>query len=137
MLGSAPYSSATVLSRAPMRVSPVVALTAVIAAFFARADSLHAAPPSSVVAATVPPSAQWIIHEVIPSERLSDVADRYAVSVASIQRWNNIDPTRVLADYTGVRLRVQTRLPGRQRDKLSYVVREGDSWARIAHRYDV
>ncbi|HET6338816.1 MAG TPA: penicillin-insensitive murein endopeptidase [Polyangiales bacterium] len=120
-----------------MRVSPVVALTAVIAVFFARADSLHAAPPSGVMAATVTPSAQWIIHEVIPGERIADVADRFAVSVASIQRWNNIDSKRVLSDYTGVRLRVQTHLPGRQRDKLSYVVRDGDSWSRIAHRYDV
>lgn len=120
-----------------MRVTPVVALTAVIAAFLARADSLHAAPPSSVVAAAIPPGAQWIIHEVIPGERLSDVSDRFAVSVASIQRWNNIDPQRVSSDYTGERLRVRTQLPARQRDKLSYVVRDGDSWWRIAHRYDV
>lgn len=88
------------------------------------------------MAATVPPSAQWIIHEVIPGERLTDVADRYAVSTMSIQRWNNIDPKRG-SDYTGVRLRIRTQLPARQRDKLSYVVRDGDSWWAIAHRYDV
>lgn len=120
-----------------MRVSLVAALTAIIAAFLIPADSLYAAPPSGVVAATMPPGTLWIVHEVIPSERLSDVANRYAVSVASIQRWNNIDPQKLDADYTGVRLRVHTQLPGRQRDKLSYVVRDGDGWERIAHRYDV
>lgn len=119
-----------------MRVSPVVGVVAAIAAFLVRADSLHAAPSSGVVAATITSGAQWIVHEVIPGERLTDVADRYAVSVGSIQRWNNIDPKRG-SDYTGVRLRVHTQLPSRQRDKLSYVVRDGDSWSRIARRYDV
>ena len=121
-----------------MRVSHVVSVTAIIAAFWAYAptDHLQASPPSSVVAAAVQPSAQWIIHEVIPGERLTDIADRYAVAVASIQRWNNIDLKRG-ADYTGVRLRVHTPLPNRQRDKLSYVVRDGDSWSRLARRYDV
>ena len=119
-----------------MRVSHVVGLAAAIAAFLVSGVRLHAAPPAGLVAATTPPSAQWIVHEVIPGERLSDVADRYAVSAASITRWNRIDPTAT-HDVTGARLRVQTQLPGRQRDKLSYVVREGDSWARIARRYYV
>jgi murein endopeptidase len=119
-----------------MRVSPFVSVTAAIAAFLVPADNLYAAPPSGVVAAAVPPTAQWILHEVIPGERLTDVADRYAVSIASIQRWNNIDLKRG-TDYTGVRLRIHTPLPGRQRDKLSYVIREGDTWSKIARRYEV
>ena len=84
----------------------------------------------------MPSSAQWIVHEVIPGERLVEVADRYAVSTASIVRWNRLDPERTLS-ITGTKLRIQTQLPSRQRDKLSYVIRPGDTWTKIARRYDV
>jgi LysM repeat protein len=118
-----------------MRVSPVVGVTAALAAFLVPGDTLHAAPPASVLAATAPPTAQWIVHEVIPGEHLAQVAQRYAVSAASIVRWNRLDPKK--DEYSGERLRIQTQLPARQRDKLSYVVRPHDTWARIARRYSV
>lgn len=131
-----PKHCMTRVDESPMRVSPFVGLAAAIAAFLVSGDHLHAAPPAGLVAATTPPSTQWIVHEVIPGERLGDVADRYAVSEASIMRWNRIDP-KAVTTVAGARLRVQTQLPDRQRDKLSYVVREGDSWSRIARRYEV
>jgi murein endopeptidase/LysM repeat protein len=111
-------------------------VAAALAAFANPVETLRAAPPSGVVAATMPSSAQWIVHEVIPGERLVEVADRYAVSTASIIRWNGLDPQR-MRSMAGERLRIQTQLPSRQRDKLSYVVRNGDSWTKIARRYDV
>jgi murein endopeptidase len=119
----------------PMRVT-LFGVTAALAAFVISADTLHAAPPLGVTAATTPPSSQWVVHEVIPGEGLEEVATRYAVSTTSILRWNRLDPKRV-RDYTGLRLRIQTQLPQRQRDKLSYVVRPSDTWARIADRYAV
>lgn len=118
-----------------MRIGLIVPVAA-LATIVVGATSLHAAPPLGVTAATAPPSSEWILHEVIPGEKLTAVAERYAVSTASIQRWNRIDATQP-RDYTGQRLRIQTQLASRQRDKLSYVVRKGDSWARIARRYDV
>ena len=118
-----------------MRVKLFV-LTAATAAFVIGANTLHAAPPLGVTAATTPPSSQWVVHEVIPGEHLEEIAARYAVSASSILRWNRIDPKRV-RDFTGERLRIQTKLPQRQRDKLSYVVRQGDTFARIAERYSV
>ncbi len=89
-----------------------------------------------MVASTKPPAAQWIQHEVLPGERLAEIADRYAVSTASIARWNKLDAEH--PHYrSGQKLRVQTQLPERQRQKVHYAVREGDSWARIAERFHV
>ncbi len=118
-----------------MRLSPFC-LMAAMAALLVRADSLHAAPPLGVTAATAPASTQWILHEVIPGERMADIANRYSVSTDSILRWNRIDPTRA-RDFTGERLRIQTRMFSRQRDKLSYVVRRGDTFEAVAKKYGV
>src|SRR5215510_3455478 len=63
----------------PMRVSPAVGMAAALAAFLSPVETLRAAPPSGVVAVTMPSSAQWVVHEVIPGERLVEVAERYAV----------------------------------------------------------
>ncbi len=101
------------------------------------AGNAQATPPTgSVVATTKPPAAQWVSHEVLSGERLAEIADRYAVSTASIVRWNKLDPAQ--PHYrAGQKLRVQTRLPARQREKVHYAVRTGDSWARIAERFHV
>lgn len=118
-----------------MRIGLIVFAAALVAVVVG-AETLRAAPPLGVTAATAPPSSEWILHEVIPGERLTHIAERYAVSPESIQRWNRLDP-KAQRDLTGRRLRIQTRLPAKQRDKLSYVVRKGDSWSRIARRYAV
>lgn len=117
-----------------MRLRPVVSLTATLCACLVTADGLHAAPPAGLVAATTPPSNQWIEHEVIPGEQLFDIANRYAVSTQSIVRWNQL---RARRDYTGQHLRIQTRLPQRQREKVQHVVRQGDTWSKIAQIYRV
>lgn len=120
-----------------MRVSPLVGMAAALSAFLCSSEPLHAAPPGSVVAATTPPSTELIVHEVLPGESLSEVADRYAVSTTSIQRWNKLEGTSRLRDHSGEQLKVFTRLPARQRAKLHHVVRQGDTWSRIARRYSV
>jgi murein endopeptidase/LysM repeat protein len=119
-----------------MRLSPVVSVTATLCACLVTANGLYAAPPAGVVAATTPPSNEWIEHEVIPGERLLDVANRYAVSTQSLTRWNQLRVRRA-SDFTGQRLRIQTRLPFRQRSKVQHVVRQSDTWTKIAQRYRV
>jgi hypothetical protein len=120
-----------------MRLRSVVSVSALLAAFVVPADSLHAAPPTNrVVAATAAPGTFWINHEIIPGERLDEIADRYAVSIGSILRWNNLDPNRPQF-WVGEQLRIQTQLPDRGRHKVSYVVRPSDTWDTIAYRFGV
>ncbi len=96
-----------------------------------------AAPPAQgLVASTTPASAQWILHEVLPGELLQQIADRYAVSSQSLERWNKLDGTHPVY-RAGQKLRVYTQLGTHTRDKLHYEVRAGDSWARIATRFGV
>ena len=97
----------------------------------------HAAPPAQgLVAATTPASAQWVLHEVLPGERLAQIADRYAVSSRSIARWNKLDTAH--PQYrAGQKLRVYTQLGAHVRDRVHYEVRAGDSWAKIAARFGV
>jgi murein endopeptidase len=101
------------------------------------ASSAHAAPPTAnVVASAVPPSAQWILHEVLPGELLTQIADRYAVSKQSLVKWNKLDAEHPRY-RAGQKLRVYTQLGTHTRDKLHYEVRSGDSWAKIADHFKV
>jgi len=107
--------------------------------FTMQVRSVRAAPPTPrVVAATLslPSNAQWVDHEVVAGESLNEIADRYAVSASSILRWNKLDMNRPQF-WPGQQLRVLTQLPGRQREKLPYVVRATDTWGTIAERYHV
>jgi LysM repeat protein len=122
-----------------MRLRSLVCTSAaLLTAVIVPADSLHAAPPTTrvVAAAAAGANAQWITHEVVPGERLTDIADRYAVSSTSILRWNKLDPKRPQF-WVGEQLRIQTRLPGRRRHKVSYIVRPNDTWEKIAKRFGV
>jgi LysM repeat protein len=125
-----------------MRLRSVVCAgaTALVAAVVP-ADSLRAAPPTThMVAAAVsmplPDSAQWIAHEIVNGESLAEIAQRYAVSVPAILRWNQLDPNRPQF-WVGEQLRVQTRLPDRVRHKISYIVHPDDSWESIAEHFGV
>ena len=121
-----------------MRLRSVVCTSAVLfIAVTVPADSLHAAPPTTrVVAAAASASAIWISHEVVPGERLEEIADRYAVSVASILRWNKLDPERPQF-WVGEQLRIQTRVPDRRRHRVTYIVRPHDTWEKIKSRFRV
>jgi hypothetical protein len=120
-----------------MRMRSVVSVSALLAAFVVPADSLHAAPETNrVVATAAAPGTFWVNHEIIPGERLDEIADRYAVSIASILRWNNLDPNRPQF-WVGETLRIQTQLPQRARVKRSYVVRLNDTWDTVAYRFRV
>jgi murein endopeptidase/LysM repeat protein len=123
-----------------MRLKTAVCVTAVaVTAALSQVVSVTAAPPPArILAATVslPPSSQWVNHEIVSGERLDEIAERYAVSVGSILRWNKLDPKRPLF-WIGQQLRIQTQLPDRIRTKLTYSVHFGDTWTSIAEQYHV
>ena len=81
--------------------------------------------------------AKWIKHEVIPGERLDDIAARYDVRTASLIRWNKLDPDKPRI-YAGRELAVYTKFIPPPQQKIVYTVKYGDTWAKIAsaHRVD-
>jgi LysM repeat protein len=121
-----------------MRLRSVVCTSAaLLTAVMVPADSLHAAPPTTrVVAAAASAGALWISHEVVPGERLAEIAERYAVSTTSVLRWNKLDPNRPQF-WVGEQLRVLTRVPDRRRHRVAYIVRPNDTWQKISQRFSV
>jgi murein endopeptidase len=81
--------------------------------------------------------AKWIKHEVIPGERLEDIATRYDVRTASVIRWNKLDPEKPRI-YAGRELAIYTKHIPPPQQKILYTVRSGDTWGKIAaaHRVD-
>jgi hypothetical protein len=77
---------------------------------------------------------KWIKHTVVPRENLRDVAVRYGVQLDSLQSWNHLSGTRV---KRGKKLRVKTSRLVPEREKIEYVVREGDTWGSIAADFRV
>lgn len=82
------------------------------------------------------PPAGWVRHQVIPGELLTEIGNRYAVSVAEIVRWNNLNKDRPLIK-AGQQLRIKTDLTPATREKVSYVIKKGDSWERVAKRHQI
>ena len=80
--------------------------------------------------------AKWIKHEVIPGERLDDIALRYDVRRESLIRWNKLDPDKPRV-YAGRELAVYTKNIPPPQQKLIYTIESGDTWAKIAAEYDV
>ena len=80
---------------------------------------------------------KWIKHEVIPGERLDDIATRYDVRAASLIRWNKLDPDKPRI-YAGRTLAVYTKHIPPPQQKIVYTVKYGDTWNKIAdaHRVD-
>ncbi len=103
-----------------------------------KADSAEPAKPSKPkVAIKKLSKAKWIKHEVIPGERLDDIAARYDVRTSSLIRWNKLDPDRPRI-YAGRTLAVYTKRIPPPQQKIIYTVKYGDTWAKIAaaHRVD-
>jgi membrane-bound lytic murein transglycosylase D len=85
-------------------------------------------------------SADRITHTVRPGENLSVIAKRYRVSVAELQRWNNIsDPRTLRAGYELVVFHTPTqgRSAKGNSSEVRYVVERGDSLWSIARKYKV
>lgn len=79
---------------------------------------------------------RWIKHTIVPGERLDDIAVRYGVTKAQMLRWNkSLRKKQYL--YAGRTLKVYARRFPPPRRKITYTIRWGDSWQKIADRYNV
>lgn len=77
---------------------------------------------------------RWIVHRVVPRERVATIAYRYDVPPHRLRAWNGLSPK---ADRlrNGAKLRVYTRRVVEPRERRSYVVKTDDSWQMIAAQH--
>lgn len=83
-----------------------------------------------------PSRPKWIKHKVAPRETLHQIAHRYGVQVSDVRAWNDLaeDTDRV---KRRTRLRVKAvRIPP-PREKITYTVKAGDTWWRVAVQHGV
>lgn len=79
---------------------------------------------------------RWIVHTVVPGEKLARIAARYAVLAAEIREWNDLDPNDDPARRRRT-LRIHaTRVPPPP-VKVAYVVQPGEQWDDIAAKLRV
>ncbi|HEY3699864.1 MAG TPA: LysM peptidoglycan-binding domain-containing protein, partial [Spongiibacteraceae bacterium] len=85
-----------------------------------------------------------IFHTVQPGENLQRVAQRYAISIKDIQRWNGLGPDDPIK--LGQKLNIWTdevgSIPAKitatsQPKKVGYTVQNGDSLTAIAGKFNV
>lgn len=95
-----------------------------------------AVPPPGVAATGAMPKARWIEHKVIPGEKLREIGALYGVSSDKLVEWNELDEDKPMIRI-GQRLRVYTRAEPIERNRKVIRAQRGDSWSRIAKRYNV
>ena len=103
-------------------------------------DELVAAPePAEPPTAEEPagPERRWITHTVVPRETLDSIAMRYGVMRDELVKWNKKKFRTKQWIYGGQELKVNARLFPPPREKITYVVRSGDTWPKIAARFGV
>ncbi len=93
-------------------------------------------PPGAAVGSANLGAARWIRHRVISGERLSEIAERYRVEIANILEWNELDTGNPML-RAGQKLRIWTSEAPAERKRKSYLIRESDTWPKIANRYGV
>ncbi|MBW2733192.1 MAG: penicillin-insensitive murein endopeptidase [Deltaproteobacteria bacterium] len=71
-------------------------------------------------------------HEVLPAERLRDIAKRYHTTTRRIMRHNRLRSQRLRA---GRKLKIVTSIPSRTRRKVRYAVVKRDTLSRIARKH--
>jgi murein endopeptidase/LysM repeat protein len=84
-----------------------------------------------------PEEPRWIKHRIVPGELLGDIAERYRVSPDKLIRWNKLDEKNPKI-FAGRHLRVYTKHVPPAQYKITYTVKKGDTWGRVAkaHRVD-
>jgi murein endopeptidase len=83
------------------------------------------------------PKRQWITHKVVPHERYEDIGARYGVSREEIIRWNKKRLGSKQWIYAGMKLKIFARRVAPARQKITYRVEFGDTWAEIATKFNV
>ncbi|MEE9385242.1 MAG: penicillin-insensitive murein endopeptidase [Nannocystaceae bacterium] len=81
------------------------------------------------------PRSVWIEHEVVPTETVLDVAERYDVAQRLLARWNKLDPDSPLE--AGSILRVKPKRRPLPQQRISYDVEVGESWKRLSQRFKI
>ncbi len=74
------------------------------------------------------PAQEWRTHVVARGENLTEIAERYGVTVRELMNWNELDDDRLLVGQNLL-------LP--DHDREWHVVRRGDNLSKIAERFDV
>lgn len=101
--------------------------------------------PGDVVAEAEPaaveepagPERRWITHTVVPRETLDSIAMRYGVMRDELVKWNKKKFRTKQWIYGGQELKVNARIFPPPREKITYVVKSGDTWPKIAARFGV
>ncbi len=77
----------------------------------------------------------WVTHEILPGETYEDIGARYGVSKKEILRWNKkrLGPKKWL--IAGRKLRIYARRVPPAPVLSTYVVRKGDTYAKIAAKF--
>lgn len=83
------------------------------------------------------PERRWIEHKVVPRETLESIGLRYGVSRDDLVKWNKRKLGGKAWIYAGQELKVHARLFPPPREKITYVVKTGDTWSKIADRFGV
>lgn len=80
----------------------------------------------------------WVTHRVIAGETLNSIADRYNVSVKALKRWNKkrMPSSGYLIAYR-TKLKIYARNPPPPREEVTYIVKKGDTYAKIAKKHQV
>jgi LysM repeat protein len=112
------------------------------AAFAEPADQKEAAavdgdeaPDEDALAAK--PKREWVSHKIVPGESFEDIGARYGVSKNEIIRWNKKTFSKKEWLYAGRTLKIYARTAPPPRERITYKVKFGDTWAKIATRYNV
>lgn len=80
----------------------------------------------------------WIKHRVIQKETLDSIAARYGVTRQAIVRWNKKKLGKREWIFAGQRLSIWAHDPvPPPREKVTYEVKRGDTWPKIAAKFDV
>jgi len=100
----------------------------------ARAASNQLCPTLHPVETT--PENHWIRHVAVARETVDQIAHRYRVRPDRLRAWNALtDEANELK--AGVELRVWTTRKPSPRQRIDYIVQEGDTWWRIAAGHGV
>lgn len=103
----------------------------------AEVDEAEAAPAEPAPAEPAPPERKWITHTVVPRETLDSIGMRYGVTRDDIVAWNKRKFRSKQWIYGGQELRINARLLPPPREKITYEVKSGDTWGKIAERFGV
>jgi len=79
---------------------------------------------------------RWIDHEVIPAETLADISRRYDVPIASIARWNRLNPDDERIEV-GRKLRIKPKLDPLPQQQIVYELDKDYDWRKLSERFGV